>query len=269
MAANLKRIYPQEPLLFYIDKDKIKTFFYDKQIIYCNNENKHQNAENNNYLVNYITSEKIKPKDFMESLNMLVIEDNAELAPFDPCIGPIGPDIPSPGLFGAKSRGSDEPVVFGAPINAPSIRPIDDIIPNSNLNIFANLPVKYHIDYHMPVTWDASDPGSTLNEYKMTDAKMDSILRTDSQLLDIRDFANIPNDDEQTRYMAKNIIFQLYEKGIYDNPVVHHWYESIETHFPIVSLCVYLYILVIVLLGTVIPAWRICRSEITESLREE
>ena len=117
MAANLKRIYPQEPLLFYIDKDKIKTFFYDKQIIYCNNENKHQNAENNNYLVNYITSEKIKPKDFMESLNMLVIEDNAELAPFDPCIGPIGPDIPSPGLFGAKSRGSDEPVVFGAPIN--------------------------------------------------------------------------------------------------------------------------------------------------------
>jgi putative ABC transport system permease protein len=61
----------------------------------------------------------------------------------------------------------------------------------------------------------------------------------------------------------------FYEKGIYDNPVVHHWYESIETHFPIVSLCVYLYILVIVLLGTVIPAWRICRSEITESLREE
>ena len=61
----------------------------------------------------------------------------------------------------------------------------------------------------------------------------------------------------------------FYEKGIYDNPVVHHWYESIETHFPIVSLCVYLYILVIVLLGTVIPAWRICRSEITESLKEE
>ena len=60
-----------------------------------------------------------------------------------------------------------------------------------------------------------------------------------------------------------------YVIGNYCNPVIHYWFDSIETHFPIVSLCVYLYILCIVLLGTVIPAWRICRSEITESLREE
>lgn len=61
----------------------------------------------------------------------------------------------------------------------------------------------------------------------------------------------------------------FYKKGIYDNPVVHHWFDSIGTHFPIVSLCVYLFILCVVLIGTAIPAWHICRSEITDSLREE
>ena len=70
-------------------------------------------------------------------------------------------------------------------------------------------------------------------------------------------------------YFQYQISGDFYEKGVYDNPAVHHWFDSIETHFPIVSLCVYLYILCTVLIGTVIPAWRICRSEITESLREE
>ena len=69
-------------------------------------------------------------------------------------------------------------------------------------------------------------------------------------------------------YFQYQISGDFYEKGIYDNPAVHHWFDSIETHFPIVSLCVYLYILVVVLLGTAIPAWRISRSRITEALKE-
>lgn len=63
-------------------------------------------------------------------------------------------------------------------------------------------------------------------------------------------------------------------KGLYDNfesnnPAVRLWFDDFGTHFMVVSLIVYLIILCAVLLGTVIPAWRICRSEITESLREE
>ena len=63
-------------------------------------------------------------------------------------------------------------------------------------------------------------------------------------------------------------------KGLFDgftsrNPAVHLWFDDFGTHFMVVSLIVYLIILCAVLLGTVIPAWRICRSEITESLREE
>ena len=63
-------------------------------------------------------------------------------------------------------------------------------------------------------------------------------------------------------------------KGLFDNfasnnPAVHLWFDDFGTHFMVVSLFVYIIILCTVLLGTVIPAWRICRSEITESLREE
>ena len=69
-------------------------------------------------------------------------------------------------------------------------------------------------------------------------------------------------------YFQYQISGDFYEKGIYNNPAVHHWFDSIETHFPIVSLCVYLYILCTVLIGTAIPAWRISRSKITEALKE-
>ena len=54
-----------------------------------------------------------------------------------------------------------------------------------------------------------------------------------------------------------------------DNPAARFWFDDFGTHFLVVSVFVYLIILCTVLLGTVIPAWRICRSEITESLREE
>ena len=61
----------------------------------------------------------------------------------------------------------------------------------------------------------------------------------------------------------------LFTFGSHSNPAVHFWFDDFGTHFMVVSLIVYLIILCAVLLGTVIPAWRICRSEITESLREE
>ena len=70
-------------------------------------------------------------------------------------------------------------------------------------------------------------------------------------------------------YFQYQISGDFYEAGMYNNPAVHHWYDSIETHFPIVSLFVYLYILCTVLLGTIIPAWRICRSKITDAIKEE
>ena len=61
----------------------------------------------------------------------------------------------------------------------------------------------------------------------------------------------------------------LFTFGSHSNPAVHFWFDDFGTHFLVVSLIVYLIILCAVLLGTVIPAWRICRSEITVSLREE
>ncbi|MCR4920629.1 MAG: FtsX-like permease family protein, partial [Bacteroidaceae bacterium] len=63
-------------------------------------------------------------------------------------------------------------------------------------------------------------------------------------------------------------------KGLFDsftshNPAVRLWFDDFGTHFIVVSLFVYIIILCTVLIGTVIPAWRICSSEVTESLREE
>ena len=53
------------------------------------------------------------------------------------------------------------------------------------------------------------------------------------------------------------------------NPAVHYWFDDFGTHFLVVSVIVYLIILCAVLIATAIPAWRICRSEITVALRDE
>ena len=53
------------------------------------------------------------------------------------------------------------------------------------------------------------------------------------------------------------------------NPNIHYWFDSFGTHFLVVSACVYLIILVTVLIGTAIPAWRISRSNIVEAIKEE
>ena len=61
----------------------------------------------------------------------------------------------------------------------------------------------------------------------------------------------------------------LFTFGSHSNPAVHFWFDDFGTHFLVVSVIVYIIILCTVLLGTAIPAWRISRSKITESLREE
>ena len=53
------------------------------------------------------------------------------------------------------------------------------------------------------------------------------------------------------------------------NPAVHYWFDDFGTHFLVVSVIVYLIILCAVLIATAIPAWRICRSEITVALKDE
>ena len=47
------------------------------------------------------------------------------------------------------------------------------------------------------------------------------------------------------------------------------WVDYFWPHFLVVSVIVYLIILCTVLIATAIPAWRICRSEITEALKDE
>ena len=54
-----------------------------------------------------------------------------------------------------------------------------------------------------------------------------------------------------------------------DNHLTHYWFDDFGTHFMVVSLFVYLIILCTVLIATAIPAWRICRSTITEAIKEE
>jgi ABC-type lipoprotein release transport system permease subunit len=53
------------------------------------------------------------------------------------------------------------------------------------------------------------------------------------------------------------------------NPAVRYWFDDFGTHFLVVSVIVYLIILCAVLIATAIPAWRICRSEITVALKDE
>ena len=71
------------------------------------------------------------------------------------------------------------------------------------------------------------------------------------------------------------VYFQIAaSKGLCDdfmghNLTVHYWFDDFGTHFLVVSAIVYLIILCAVLIATAIPALRICRSEITEALKDE
>ena len=68
------------------------------------------------------------------------------------------------------------------------------------------------------------------------------------------------------QFAAARGLFKGFESH---NPAVRYWFDDFGTHFLVVSVIVYLIILCAVLIATAIPAWRICRSEITEALRDE
>ena len=52
-------------------------------------------------------------------------------------------------------------------------------------------------------------------------------------------------------------------------PADRTWVDGFWSHFFVVSACVYLIILLTVLIGTAIPAWRITRTNINEALKDE
>ena len=68
------------------------------------------------------------------------------------------------------------------------------------------------------------------------------------------------------QFAAAHGLFKGFEGS---NPAVHYWFDDFGTHFLVVSVIVYLIILCAVLIATAIPAWRICRSEITVALKDE
>ena len=67
------------------------------------------------------------------------------------------------------------------------------------------------------------------------------------------------------QFAASKGLFNIFSS---QNPAVRLWFDD-GTHFIVVSIFVYIIILCTVLIGTVIPAWRICRSTITEAIKEE
>ena len=61
----------------------------------------------------------------------------------------------------------------------------------------------------------------------------------------------------------------LFSHFLGTNGASHYWFDDFGTHFLVVSVIVYLVLLCAVLIATAIPAWRICRSEITVALKDE
>jgi len=61
----------------------------------------------------------------------------------------------------------------------------------------------------------------------------------------------------------------LFSHFLGTNGASHYWFDDFGTHFLVVSVIVYLVLLCAVFIATAIPAWRICRSEITVALKDE
>jgi len=70
-------------------------------------------------------------------------------------------------------------------------------------------------------------------------------------------------------YFQFAVSSSLYDSFNRTNPVNRLWFDDFGSHFLVVSACVYLIVLGTVLVGTAIPAWRICRSKITNALKDE
>lgn len=59
-------------------------------------------------------------------------------------------------------------------------------------------------------------------------------------------------------------------KGFYSNDhEAELWFNDFWTHFAVLSTIIYLIILLLVMAGTAIPAWNICRQDITKTLKDE
>ena len=82
-------------------------------------------------------------------------------------------------------------------------------------------------------------------------------------------FLNYAYSGLQTDLDGSDYFDTMYYTYYCSTPSDRTWVEAFWPHFLIVSACVYLIILVTVLIGTAIPAWRITRTQITEALREE
>lgn len=68
------------------------------------------------------------------------------------------------------------------------------------------------------------------------------------------------------QFAANSSLYDFFNRTNAANPL---WFDDFGTHFLVVSAFVYLFVLGIVLIGTAIPAWRICRSKITNALKDE
>ena len=68
------------------------------------------------------------------------------------------------------------------------------------------------------------------------------------------------------QFAVNNFLCDDFSESVIIN---HLWFDDFSTHFLVVSAFVYLVILCTVLIGTAIPAWRICQTSITESIKEE
>jgi putative ABC transport system permease protein len=62
---------------------------------------------------------------------------------------------------------------------------------------------------------------------------------------------------------------KLYVPRLVNIPSDMTWPDHFWPHFLVVSACVYFIILLTVLIGTAIPAWRITRTNINEALKDE
>ncbi len=82
-------------------------------------------------------------------------------------------------------------------------------------------------------------------------------------------FLNYAYSGLQTDVDGSDYFDTMYCTYYCSTPSDRTWVEAFWPHFLVVSSCVYLIILLTVLIGTAIPAWRITRTNINEALKDE
>lgn len=96
-----------------------------------------------------------------------------------------------------------------------------------------------------------------------------AVLATVSVIIGCIIFLNYAYSGLQTDVDGSQYFDTMYCIYYPSAPADHTWVESFWPHFLIISACVYLIILLTVLIGTAIPAWRITRTNINEALKDE